>query len=214
MTLIKFETISVKESNEPLLDLQENGLEVEPMYFKQGLSSDDKLFLRKSVVEKLLEIHKELTPLKLKIWDAFRSREVQGNIYNKYFDELKSAHLEWSDEKLTEEVGKFITKPNDSDRIPPHATGGAVDLTLVDQQGNELEMGTDCDYFGPEAGQLYYEENDINLNIRNNRRILREAMVKHGFRADKDEWWHFDYGNQLWAYDLKKPYAIYGEAKL
>lgn len=214
MTLIKFETIPIKESNEPLLDLQQHGFEIDPMYFKQGLSSESKLFLRKGVVEKLLEVQKELSPLKLKIWDAFRSREVQGNIYDKYFNELKSAHSELGVEKLTEEVGKFVTKPSDSDRIPPHATGGAVDLTLIDQKGNELEMGTKFDHFGPEAGQMYFEDNDINSNICNNRRMLREAMGKHGFRVDKDEWWHFDYGNQLWAYNLKKPYAIYGEAKL
>lgn len=214
MTLIKFESIPIKESNEPLLDLEENGLEIESIYFKQGLSSSNKLFLRKGVVEKLLEIQKEISPLRFKIWDGFRPREVQGNIYAKFFNELKKGHPEWDEDKIAEETGVFITRSDDSSRIPPHASGGAVDLTLIDQEGNELDMGTDCDHFGPEAGQLYYEENNIDDTVRNNRRLLREAMLKHGFRADQDEWWHFDYGNQLWAHDLKKPYAIYGEAKL
>jgi D-alanyl-D-alanine dipeptidase len=214
MTLIKFESIPIKESNEPLLDLQQNGFEIEPMYFKQGLSSDNKLFLRKGVVEKLFEVQKELSPLRFKIWDAFRSREAQGNIYKKYFNELKTANPNWDNKKIIKETGNFVTKPDDLNRIPPHATGGAVDLTLIDEQGNELDMGTAFDYFGPEAGQLYFEENDINSNICSNRKLLREAMLKHGFRADQDEWWHFDCGNQLWAHDLKKTYAIYGEAKL
>ncbi|MBU0612709.1 D-alanyl-D-alanine dipeptidase, partial [Patescibacteria group bacterium] len=47
---------------------------------------------------------------------------------------------------------------------------------------------------------------------RNNRVLLRNAMVKAGFRQDKDEWWHYDYGNQIWALELNKSFAFYGEA--
>jgi zinc D-Ala-D-Ala dipeptidase len=37
-------------------------------------------------------------------------------------------------------------------------------------------------------------------------------MLAEGFRWDADEWWHYDYGNQLWAVHYHKPFAIYGEA--
>ena len=67
------------------------------------------------------------------------------------------------------------------------------------------------DHFGPEAASLFYEINNIDDQVRTNRKLLRDAMVAEYFRFDDDEWWHFDYGNQLWAAALNKPYAIYGE---
>ena len=57
----------------------------------------------------------------------------------------------------------------------------------------------------------FYEENDNVSQIRENRKLLRKKMSAEDFRYDDDEWWHFDYGNQLWAAVLGKPHAIYGE---
>ena len=47
--------------------------------------------------------------------------------------------------------------------------------------------------------------------MRNNRRILRTAMLQNEFTQDDDEWWHYDFGNQLWALRSKHEYAIFGE---
>ena len=75
-------------------------------------------------------------------------------------------------------------------------------------------MGTGFDYFGPEAAALYYEDIEGHEPIRENRRLLRRVLVDAGFRFDEDEWWHFDYGNQIWASALNKSKAIYGEVKM
>ncbi|WP_433428307.1 M15 family metallopeptidase [Nonomuraea sp. CA-141351] len=75
----------------------------------------------------------------------------------------------------------FVTDPGSSRRIPPHATGGAVDLTLADAHGRELDMGTPYDHFGPEPAALYFEDNAQNTAARNNRRILRDAMTGAAF---------------------------------
>lgn len=214
MTLVLFETKPIEENDEPLVDLSEYDFVLEPSYYNQGLSADKRMFLRKGVAEKLNDIQSKLKDYKFKIWDGYRSRTVQNNIYQKFWTELKIKNPDWSDERLKQEVGVFVTDPSSSKRIPPHATGGAVDLTLVDLQGRELDMGTEFDYFGVEAASLYYEDNAINDTIRENRKLLREAMVAAGFRSDKDEWWHFDYGNQIWAAALNMPHAIYGEAVL
>ncbi len=74
-------------------------------------------------------------------------------------------------------------------------------------------MGTAFDHFGPEAASLYFEENPGNDTARENRKALREAMVSEGFNMDKDEWWHFDYGNQKWALESGHPEAVFGEAE-
>ncbi|MEU7836106.1 M15 family metallopeptidase [Nonomuraea sp. NPDC049129] len=95
--------------------------------------------------------------------------------------------------------------------MPHSATGGAVDLTLVDAYRRELDMGTPYDHFGPESAALYFEDNAWNTIARSNRRILRDAMTGAGFRCDADEWWHFDFGNQIWAAHFSASVARYGE---
>ncbi|MBI4363699.1 MAG: D-alanyl-D-alanine carboxypeptidase family protein [Candidatus Doudnabacteria bacterium] len=197
MTSIPFESVAIKENNEPLVDLNKYPFILEPVYFKQGFADSDKMLLRLSVAEKLLTIQKKLKRYRFKIWDGYRPRRVQKNIYDKYVVELK------------DQTETFITSADNPARVPPHATGGAADLTLVDEVGAELNMGTKFDHFGPEAAAFYFDgKNDI---VSENRKILREALIVEDFRYDADEWWHFDYGNQLWALELKKSYAIYGE---
>jgi zinc D-Ala-D-Ala dipeptidase len=212
MTLVKYTSIEIRENNETMVDLGTLGFLVEPKYFQQGLSTNSKLYLREKTAKKLLRVQKNLSKLKLKIWDSFRSRDVQNNIYQKYWDEIKISNPNWTEEKLRVEVGKFVSPPYQKDRIPPHVTGGTVDLTLVNENGQELDMGTEFDFFGPEASSFYFEIYKNKLNVTKNRRILREAMMMEDFTIDEDEWWHFDYGNQMWALKSGKSFAFYGEA--
>lgn len=214
MSLIPFESIPTNESQEPLIDLSEYDFILEPVYFNQGLSDNSKIYLRKSVADKLQKIQKQLKIYKFKIWDGFRSRKVQDAIYNKYWNELKEKNPEWNEQKLKTEVGKFVTDAKNMNRIPPHSTGGAVDLTLVDESGKELNMGTSFDYFGPEASSFYFESNNLNIEAKENQKILRNALMFEDFCIDKDEWWHFDFGTQKWAFELDRLEAIYGEAEI
>lgn len=211
MTLLKYEHIKIRDLGEPLIDLSNFDFLLEPSYYNRDLSKDSRVYIRKAIVEKLKTIQQELVNYRFKIWDGWRSREVQHNIYMDHWQKLKCEHPDWKEEKLKKEVGKFVTVAYDPHRIPIHATGGSIDLTLTDLSGNELEMGTGFDHFGPEAASLFYEINNIDDQVRTNRKLLRDAMVAEHFRFDDDEWWHFDYGNQLWAAALNKPYAIYGE---
>jgi len=211
MTLLKYEHIEIRDSGDPLVDLTDFDFLLEQSYYKKGFSKDSRIYIRKIIAEKLECIQKKLGNYKFKIWDGWRSREVQHNIYMSHWQNLKNEHPDWREAKLKEEVDKFVTVATDPHRIPIHATGGSIDLTLTDSLGNELDMGTSFDHFGPEAASLFYEINDIDDQVRSNRKLLRDAMVAEEFRFDDDEWWHFDYGNQLWAAALNKPYAIYGE---
>jgi len=214
MTLAKFEDISIHECGEPLVDLGDYSFILEPSYFNQGLSTESRMFLRQSVAEKLMEIQKGLSEYTFKIWDGFRPRSVQKVIYEKFLQELHIAHPDWDEEKLKTEVGVFVTTPNNPKRVPPHATGGAIDLTLVDAQGKELDMGTAFDHFGPEAEPFYFEKSAQNHQVQENRKVLRGAMLEADFAIDKDEWWHFDYGNQRWALALGRTNAIFGEVEI
>ena len=65
-----------------------------------------------------------------------------------------------------------------------------LSLTLVDMQtGREVDMGGGCDYFGQLSHPDYAET--LTREQIDNRMILQEAMVKHGFRPLPEEWWHF-----------------------
>ncbi|WP_350291587.1 M15 family metallopeptidase [uncultured Croceitalea sp.] len=70
-----------------------------------------------------------------------------------------------------------------------HNKGGAVDITLVDLEGNELDMGTDFDFFGKRA---YHDNLDLPQEILDNRKLLKETMEKYGFWSIRTEWWHYN----------------------
>lgn len=213
MTLVNYTSIKIIENSEPLIDLKTIWLIVEPIYFQRGLAKDSKVLLRKEVAEKLLNIESKLKGFRLKIWDGFRSHNTQENIYIKYRQEVKTNHPDWNDEEIKVEVGKFVSPAYQKDRIPPHLSGGSVDLTLVDQNWKELDMWTEFDSFTPEASTFFYEIYNDKPTITNNRRILRNAMIEEWFSLDEDEWWHFDYGNQIWALKNWQSFAFYGEIK-
>lgn len=214
MTVLKFEHIPLIENNEPLVSLYDYPFVAEPVYYNQGIAPDSTMRIRQGIAEKLLAIQNTFDgKYQFKIFDGHRPRTVQDAIYNDFWKQKKEQFPDYNDEQLNNEVEKYVTRATVQERIPPHATGGAIDLTLVDANGEELDMGTVFDHFGPEAAPLFYEEHEELDDVpRQNRRILRTAMWDAGFTSDVDEWWHFDYGNQIWAANASKPEAFYGEA--
>lgn len=72
-----------------------------------------------------------------------------------------------------------------------HNKGGAVDITLETLAGEELDMGTDFDFFGKRA---YHDMSDLPQEILDNRKLLKETMEKHGFWSIRTEWWHYNLG--------------------
>jgi len=73
-----------------------------------------------------------------------------------------------------------------------HNRGGAVDITLVDASGKELDMGTSFDYFGIEASHNF---DNLSEEVKNNRRLLRKGMTKYDFKIFESEWWHYNLKN-------------------
>lgn len=216
MTLVDFSKIAIKECGEKLINMEDCGLVADLKYFQQGLSDDDKIYLRRGVLKRLKKA-KEYLPAgcNFKIWDGYRSRKVQDKIWQLWYARIKREHIDWNEETVTRETDKFVTRPNNPERIPPHATGGAVDLIIIDQDGEELDFGTEFDDFSEMAGRDFFEIkknlNHAETKIKNNRNLLVSVMSAQGFSADADEWWHFDYGNQLCAKRMGENQAIYGE---
>ncbi|WP_435577474.1 M15 family metallopeptidase [Gilvibacter sp.] len=92
--------------------------------------------------------------------------------------------------KLWEKVPNpaYVANPYDGGSI--HNRGAAVDLTLVDFNGDPVDFGTDYDYFGREAHIDYMEHSS---EVLSNRKLLSEGLAKFGFKGIRTEWWHFSY---------------------
>jgi len=73
-----------------------------------------------------------------------------------------------------------------------HNRGGAVDITLVDKDGKELDMGTPFDFFGIKASHNYQ---NLSEEIKKNRNLLKETMLKYNFKSFDSEWWHYNLAN-------------------
>ncbi|MFA6992536.1 MAG: M15 family metallopeptidase [Candidatus Gracilibacteria bacterium] len=221
------QSILIKDCGEKLVPLDGTEFVLEPKYFEWGFSENPKILLREGIVEKLREVKKSLQKISgcgdwnLKIWDGYRTLSVQKILYNNYYEILKKENPDWPHEKLCEHVEMFVAPPSRNAKSPsPHNTGGVIDLTLVDSQNNEVLMGSAFDEFNEKSFSYYYDADSGNGNNDNckifqkNRLILKRVMEEFGFVNYPDEWWHFSYGDQLWAYLKKQPFAIYGSVEI
>jgi len=139
-------------------------------FMKEVLYSANICLLRKAVAEKLLKVHKGLRKqgLGLKVWDGYRPLSVQKKMWEKMPNP------------------GYVANPKYGSN---HNRGAAVDVTLVDSSGAELEMPTGFDDFTKKAASNYP---NVTKEAFKNRKILQEAMKAHGFKTIKSEWWHFN----------------------
>jgi len=81
-----------------------------------------------------------------------------------------------------------------------HSFGMAVDITLIDADGRELDMGTPFDDLTekshPKLEEEFLARGELNATQIANRRLLREVLTASGFRGIGTEWWHFDFGDR------------------
>ena len=105
--------------------------------------------------------------LRLKIFDAFRPTEAQWVLWN---------HSPNPD---------FLADPR---RGSPHSRGVAVDVTLIDAQGQVLDMGTAFDEFSPRS---HHGASGISIEAQGNRMILLGIMTAAGWDYYRNEWWHY-----------------------
>jgi len=208
---MKLENIHSNYINSPLVEIPtDSGIVIEMQYYLKKMPfSIDKCLLRKEVLDKLFQAKQYLpSGITFKIWDAYRPIELQKEIYYQYKDEIiKNFKLEnISEDQQNKIISKYVSYPNyDVKNAPLHTTGGAVDLTLVDiKTGKELDMGCYFDEFSDRASTDYYEKNNLNNEAKKNRRILYNAMIRAGFTNLPNEFWHYDYGDNLWSFYTKK----------
>ena len=185
--------------------------------------------LRQGVVDRLLQaqitLQRHQVPWRFAVFDAWRPVAVQAFMVNHAIrEECKRRGVDPSQDspgrrQAIADVGRFWAPPSESaDSPPPHSTGGAVDLTLADAEGLELAMGGAIDAIGPISEPLHYaalaqQRPDGQEALWHRRRLaLSQAMQAAGFAQHPNEWWHFSWGDQLWAWRTGAAQACYGRA--
>lgn len=114
--------------------------------------------------------------LRFKIFDGFRPIKVQQFMYEQFPD--------------IDGTGGFVSNPLTGST--PHCRGVAVDLTLIDEDGNELEMGSDFDEFTDLA---FHNCERISPTAKKNRALLFDIMKEAGWDFYSKEWWHYQLFN-------------------
>ena len=132
-------------------------------------------FLRLKTVKALINANAEFLKkgYKIKLFDCYRPLDIQKRM--------------WAIVPNPE----YVANPS---KGSIHNRGGAVDITLVDATGKELDMGTTFDFFGIEASHNYQ---NLSVKIKSNRELLKSIMIQNGFNPLDSEWWHYNLKSAL-----------------
>ena len=221
-------SIPIEDCGEPLQALPPALLRMEPHpYMALGApygASGTPFKLRLGVVQRLLDAQQQLVEhdpsLRLSIFDAWRPIAVQAFMVDHSIAELcreRGVEARSGDafDQVVADVGRFWAAPSrDPMTPPPHSTGAAVDLTLSSSDGTPLAMGGEIDAIGAVSEPQHYagrEDSDAQ-RWHQRRQLLADVMEASGFAQHPNEWWHYSFGDQLWAWRRGAAVAIYAEA--
>jgi zinc D-Ala-D-Ala dipeptidase len=212
--------------NDPLVLLKDFRIAGESFYFRSDgnnfpylnriKGSLSEVWCRRLIAEKLFRINERLQEYgaELYVWDIYRPIECQRGLWNFYCAEATRDMPGATEQQKRKYVLKYVSDPtrfvsSNPTTWPAHSTGAAVDLTLRDRKTLQLlDMGArfdemsaviHSDYFEREPKSERSERTDI---IRRNRRLLHWALTQEGFVNYPLEYWHFDWGNQMYVHNL------------
>ncbi|MBM6937432.1 M15 family metallopeptidase [Pseudoflavonifractor phocaeensis] len=202
-----------EECGEPLLDVTERHprIRFDASYRRQGYRQAwDRCYLRQGLWSRLVRAAEALPQgYSLLIFDGLRPLALQKEIYDRFARQLLERQPDLTPQALAAAMDDFVALPVKRPRRPaPHTTGGAVDLTLC-RDGAPLDMGTGFDDFTSRAHTDWFERPGADEAVRQNRRILYHLMAWAGLRNYSPEWWHYAYGERMWARITGRP-PMYG----
>lgn len=217
--------VVVRETFDPLVVVEATKrIRVAPAYHAMGYTTAaDSVELRTGALNALHVAANSLpTGMCLLIWDGLRSLRTQREIIHRFAEDLRrqvehehevQALLEKYVSPLPESLATFTAAP------PPHATGGAVDVTLSDESGRPLDLGAAFDQFDRTAWLTHYERSLPIVGAprhfarrRTLRRTLYWSMIRAGFAPYPWEFWHFEFGTRRAAAFHGMESADYGPA--
>jgi len=207
--------IHVIENHDSIIDLhQQSKIHFGPS--PEIKHNQNYTFMRASVYKRLIKAEGMLPKgLHLCIYEAYRSLDLQNHLFQTHFHHLQKTYPQWSSNKifhLTTTLVSPVTNPDGSQNIPPHSTGGAIDIYLIDDHNVPLDMGIHPkDWMQDKDGRLSKTKSIyISKKAQHLREILTQVLSAQGFVNYPYEYWHWSYGDRYWAYIKRQPHAVYG----
>jgi D-alanyl-D-alanine dipeptidase len=179
--------------------LAKYGFVLEPRYYFYGWSPSPDILARPALAQALVQARTYLPKgYNFKIWDCQRDRPIQLKMIAAFKRIFMVRNPKLKGAALDKAVNGFAAKPlRIVTSLDTHRNGGAVDVTIVDQRGRELWMGTDHDNLTEMAATDYFEtKKNLSLMDREalkNRRLLKKVLLKANFDNIAWEWWHWSY---------------------
>jgi D-alanyl-D-alanine dipeptidase len=206
--LTKLRAVPIADNGEPLLDPR--SLSRRLHFAAQHPKFPDMTRtpnVRRSVAEKLAQAA-ELLPdgIDIQIIEGFRPLAQQRFMYEQIKAEYAGRHPEWSRATL-HRMTNILSAPPDDPCPPPHTTGGAVDLTLIQlPSGDLLDMVSPLEW---DEASAPTRTPGLSPEAQANRKLLIDTLEKTGLTNYTGEWWHWSYGDSGWALRVRAPHALY-----
>ena len=199
--------IEIEDNGEPLVDIFQVCPELRWAEQSPRFDFPRSGLARLSVAHMLKQAQESLPHgLFLQIVGVFRPFEVQKQMYETARAELKKQHPDWDEDLLTEYINVFSAPPI-WDTPPPHTTGGAVDLSIIDRKGERLDMVSPHE-IGWDSAPMFVE--GLGDEAIRNRALLRDVLEGAGLTNFPGEWWHWTWGEPGWALRTGRKVALYG----
>jgi D-alanyl-D-alanine dipeptidase len=190
-----------------------------PNDFEGGMYADyiaehseyDGVYARSTLVEMLEKAASSLAePCQLVIRAGHRPIDVQKRLLKECASDYKRDNPGVTDDEALQHARMYVSDPDIT--LPPHVCGAAFDVEIKNKTtGKCLDFGGTMND-DKEHSFLHYP--DLSDEQKANRLILLTAMLDAGFASCKPEWWHYSYGDQIWAWFYGEEQSLYSPIDL
>lgn len=218
---IDYSQIGCRQQDDPLVVVQDTEkIMVDPVWllpddFEGKMYADyirehpgyNKIYVRKGLLERLQDAANALPDgIKLVVRAGHRPIEVQKRLLQYVMDGYVTEHPAATAEQALTHARTFVSDPEV--KLPPHCCGAAVDVELCDTKTQQvLDFGSPLNMDNEISG---LHSDGITAEQKNNRMLLLQTMLDAGFASYYPEWWHFSYGDEIWAWFYAQENCLYG----
>jgi D-alanyl-D-alanine dipeptidase len=187
--------VPVRDVNDPLVALDPG--------FGPG-----RALVRRELATRLQSARADLpSGIYLRVVEGYRPAHQQQAIIERYSAEIRAVRPGIGEPELHTLTSRYVAPL----AVAPHVAGAAVDVTLVDSDGQELDLGTAIDATPEQSGgRCYLAADGISREARTNRGLLARVLCREGLVNYPTEWWHYSYGDRYWALATGAAAALYG----
>jgi zinc D-Ala-D-Ala dipeptidase len=208
--------VPIHENNERLIDLS---TQKDIVYGPPPLIPNNTSYtkIRKTIYAKLKQAQAMLPDgLRFCLYEGYRSLDLQQKIFLERYNSLHKTSSKMTHEQLFIESTKFVSPVinlDGSKNIPPHSTGAAIDVYLIDKEGKVVDMGIHLDDTYNDLQGIFCKTDSqaISEKAKAYRKMMGNVLQAVGFVNYPTEYWHWSYGDRYWAYQTHHKFAIYGK---